>query len=680
MLALDEYCQRTSLARVLAVCLITPLIPLLVIVLTECIPLSPVEAGTTANYVFWIRHDVMGTLLVLCAMLQARASLPELALTTRQICGIACGTAGVYTALNVLIAELWVFPLPFLILTGAPLMIALWGIATRLVLGPDPLYGIPDGSVRCRGFLQLTAAQTSLLGIYPAYQAVFLAAGNVFQLLLVAVLPFMNLALKNVLAVCGAHLEDNLPETIVFSVEVFSAIYSVLCMRSANSLRMAMTTTAINAGVMMLSLHGMTRRSRVALASRSVHQSQLQSKRTDSFLKATATAASRPEMLSTLVAATVKLLQTPGQLDLTELRKIRLLSGVKHKLSETNTTLLDALAARCVYNNERRTSVAISMTQRKSRFASAAVEERVFSSSHFTMSVALTTRLAQRLRVALVQIPAALEQIPATSKRLSIQLGARLGGRQGSTVVGSRQDRRSSKENATDSDTDSLGSFPHAAPTMPTAKPSTIQTPRLSKPRLLPASSWLDSDRSISELVPTSTQIETAAKLRPLLLMGAPAITDVLQETRKQNTKAVNQTLQLLFNNEYLALIAYTQCVIPILYVLYMPVLQAVPNHVYYPIHYQYLGDAAQFVDRMLVIAMLAALQLVLLVVLHVFVASRFAVSTIYQVAFVLETHSTLVQSKVLIYLIFAVQSTLQHYGKTLFDGEEPDNGLRILT
>ncbi|RLN20105.1 hypothetical protein BBJ28_00023633, partial [Nothophytophthora sp. Chile5] len=107
MLALDEYCQRTSLARVLAVCLITPLIPLLVIILTECIPLRPVEAGATANYVFWIRHDVMGTLLVLCAMQQARVWLPELALTTRQICGIACGTAGVYTALNVLIAELW---------------------------------------------------------------------------------------------------------------------------------------------------------------------------------------------------------------------------------------------------------------------------------------------------------------------------------------------------------------------------------------------------------------------------------------------------------------------------------------------------------------------------------------------------------------------------------------------
>lgn len=44
---------------------------------------------------------------------------------------------------------------------------------------------------------------------------------------------------------------------------------------------------------------------------------------------------------------------------------------------------------------------------------------------------------------------------------------------------------------------------------------------------------------------------------------GNPVITDVLKETRKQNTVAVNQTLQLLFNNEYLGLIAYAQCITP---------------------------------------------------------------------------------------------------------------------
>lgn len=54
----------------------------------------------------------------------------------------------------------------------------------------------------------------------------------------------------------------------------------------------------------------------------------------------------------------------------------------------------------------------------------------------------------------------------------------------------------------------------------------------------------------------------------------------------------------------------------------------------------------------MTVIAILAFLQLAVLIVLHVFVATRFAVSTIYQIAFVLETHFTLVAGRLLVSFI----------------------------
>ncbi|KAE9185790.1 hypothetical protein PF002_g26067 [Phytophthora fragariae] len=144
---------------------------------------------------------------------------------------------------------------------------------------------------------------------------------------------------------------------------------------------------------------------------------------------------------------------------------------------------------------------------------------------------------------------------------------------------------------------------------------------------------------------------------------GSPVISDVLLETRKQNTRAVKQALQLLFNSEYLGLTAYTLFIIPMLYVLYMPILQALPNEVYYPSHFVLMENADQFLDRMTVITILAFLQLAVLIVLHIFVATRFAVSTIYQIAFVLETHFTLVAGRLLVSFIFAVQSTLLHYG-----------------
>ncbi|KAI9981081.1 hypothetical protein PInf_010490 [Phytophthora infestans] len=122
---------------------------------------------------------------------------------------------------------------------------------------------------------------------------------------------------------------------------------------------------------------------------------------------------------------------------------------------------------------------------------------------------------------------------------------------------------------------------------------------------------------------------ETSEKLLPLVSKNNPVIGVVLDETRKQNTRAIKQTLQLLFNNEYIGLIAYTQCIIPVLYLLYMPALQAMPNHVYYPTHYRYFGDAIEFEERMTVVGILALLQLLVLVSLQVIVMKRFVQSTL---------------------------------------------------
>lgn len=48
MLALDEYRHRTSRARVACVLLLTPLPAILVVVLTECVPLRPAARWPTS--------------------------------------------------------------------------------------------------------------------------------------------------------------------------------------------------------------------------------------------------------------------------------------------------------------------------------------------------------------------------------------------------------------------------------------------------------------------------------------------------------------------------------------------------------------------------------------------------------------------------------------------------------
>ncbi|KAL4158561.1 hypothetical protein PRNP1_004337 [Phytophthora ramorum] len=375
-----------------------------------------------------------------------------MALTMNQVVVVSIGSAAVYTALNILVADLWVFPIPFLVVTGAPLMFSIWAIVSRLVLGPHPLAGVQDGEFLGRRFLMLTAVHGSLLGIYPAYQAIFLEVDGLLELAMIALLPAVNLSLRNLQTALGSHLEDNLPEVIIFSIDVFNAIYSVLCMHSANSIKMVAIT------------------------------------------------------LASTTSSEAPMLQKPS------------------------------LSA-----------------------------PRLFH---------------------LIQ----------------------------------------------------------ARPSRPIVEP-VVSPPRLS--RLAVSALWQ----------------ETSDKLIPIISRSNPVIGNILEETRKQNTRAVKQTLQLLFNNEYLGLSAYTQCIIPAIYLMYMPVLQALPNHVYYPTHYRYFGEANEFEERMTVIGVLFLLQLLVFIGLQVFVVKRFGVSTIYQVAFVLENHFLLLQGKLLMWLIFAVQSTLEHYG-----------------
>ncbi|RLN50381.1 hypothetical protein BBJ28_00027131 [Nothophytophthora sp. Chile5] len=595
-LALNEYCQRVSPLRVATVCIFTPLYPLVVVVLAECLPLRPTAEGSSANYVFWIRHSCMLLVMLVGVMVQAKAWVPGLPLSGKRLLGIAVGCSVVATALDVLVAELWVFPIPFLVVLGGPPVVAIVVFTTRCVLGRDGLHDIPDRAFSLRRFFQLFAAQASLTTIYPAYRALFLAAPSYIRQLLVALLPVLDLALKNVLAVYGSHLEDRLPEVIVFTVDVFDALYAVLCMRSANSFVMVGVTVTLNAITMMLTLQDMHHRSGVARANLTAKERR------------------QGEAMETLVTTTLRLLQTPGQLDPSELRSIRLLSSARHRLSDASTTLLDALTAHTACNNGRRAPTTMTMTQLKDRHASAPMAEPILTDDSDT------TAQPSRLRTPLRRSCFARKVDPVGGVRKGTQLTTPSHSRLGNTSVASVNRQ-------------ALG----------TGRANLKSVDRGSRPAAL----------AVSPLQSHTSEAQGAWRRR-----GTAA-----NQLHQQNMRVVRQTLQLLFDNEYLCLTAYTQCVVPVIYIGYMACLQNLPNRQYYP-DTRVVEDAQFFSDRMRLIVVLAGLQLTSLLVLHTFMTRHFAVSTLYQVAFVLETQAMLVQSRIASLLIISVGFPLEHYGE----------------
>ncbi|KAG3161718.1 hypothetical protein PC128_g20744 [Phytophthora cactorum] len=126
----------------------------------------------------------------------------------------------------------------------------------------------------------------------------------------------------------------------------------------------------------------------------------------------------------------------------------------------------------------------------------------------------------------------------------------------------------------------------------------------------------------------------------------------------KRSKEMVLQGLQLLFHCEYLALVEYIECVVPLVFVVYKSILQQLPNVVYYP------GGAGSWgVTAVTNLLVFAVLEVASLVLLHVFLQRTFAFSSLYQLAFVLETQVYPVQANLFLEAIFLLQYQLEHLG-----------------
>ncbi|KUF77322.1 hypothetical protein AM587_10013169 [Phytophthora nicotianae] len=127
----------------------------------------------------------------------------------------------------------------------------------------------------------------------------------------------------------------------------------------------------------------------------------------------------------------------------------------------------------------------------------------------------------------------------------------------------------------------------------------------------------------------------------------------------KRSESLVRQGLRLLFHCEYLTLVEYVECVVPLIFVTFKSVLKHLPNAIYYP------GGADNWETGAVTnILVFAALEISSLLLLHFFLQRKFSFSPLYQLAFTLETQIYIVQAELFIEILFLLQYELEHYGK----------------
>ncbi|GAB9476382.1 hypothetical protein Gpo141_00013448 [Globisporangium polare] len=123
----------------------------------------------------------------------------------------------------------------------------------------------------------------------------------------------------------------------------------------------------------------------------------------------------------------------------------------------------------------------------------------------------------------------------------------------------------------------------------------------------------------------------------------------------------VHQTLQLLHLTEFLLLVEFTEVIIPAIYCAYLGVISHLPNRQYY-VSLRNLDDAALW-RNITNVTVYASLEVLSFLLLSVLLYRKLRISPLKQLSFVLDTQWQLVQSKLILWVVFIVQTSLEHFG-----------------
>lgn len=138
------------------------------------------------------------------------------------------------------------------------------------------------------------------------------------------------------------------------------------------------------------------------------------------------------------------------------------------------------------------------------------------------------------------------------------------------------------------------------------------------------------------------------------------------QASVERSKRIIQQGLQLLFHCEYLALVEYVECVIPLVFMTYKTLLVHLPNIVYYPS--QFASWNLSSATNILVYALMEVGSFVLL---EKFLRRSFAYAPLHQLAFALETQVYLVQGSLWLIILALMQVDLVHSGEMFVNPAE---------
>lgn len=533
--ALDDYCRDTSLLRVFTVCMMLPVPAVVVAIGMEFIPLQDPKEGWKANYGIWLRFTVASVVIGLGFLLQIKQLVPSLGLTALKITCILVATTCVSLGFMLTTASLWVFPTPFSVVLAVPPFMATLVISILISIGRRALQLDPNLWRQLLQQIGIILAQASLAFAYPAFGAVYNWLPPDHQAGFVLVLPVIKVLMQNVVAWSSRHLEEYIPGTTVFSVELFNALYTAKCMQKASSIFTYMVILAIDVIESFFAI-------------RHVKQTTLELQR----LKKQYNPANPKQHL---LNAVVEICQQPGVLGQREGSFVRMHSPISFQLSHRNSEIF----------------------------------RRISSAGNATAAVPPDTDVE-------IHRPAA--SVPVTAQS-----------------------------------------------TNPNSVSPGLQIAQL----------------RVFSVVPEAKGPAVSAKEKKPANDAASQLNGHLEMTATQKHDLVEQVLKMLFECEYIVLVEYIECVIPIMYAIYVAIVSQLPNAAWIPeLRIMTTHQAQKMIENILMYAWLEVLSFI---ALHYIIKWRFGFSPAYLLAFVLENQSMNFVGLLMLWYVYILGLTVDQFG-----------------
>jgi hypothetical protein len=241
---LDNYCQHTSLLRVVLVIFLMPWPALILELVAEWIPLQDPASGWRANYGAYLRIFIAISSAAGAALFQIRATTPALTYTKLVAIAVGCGSCTV--SVMVVVALLWVFPIPFGFFIFGPAATASFVMLFLFLLRnpSDRADSVERESLKLKVYLIF--AQVALAAIYMLFNVAFTKSTPRQRIALVLFLPVMKISLKHLLARLVADNPESIPAVVVFTIDVFHGLYTSICMQSSGSWWTSLLMIAVN--------------------------------------------------------------------------------------------------------------------------------------------------------------------------------------------------------------------------------------------------------------------------------------------------------------------------------------------------------------------------------------------------------------------------------------------------